>query len=327
MCRKPSFCACAIALTIICSNLARLYKPVRASWDACQDSWRVKLKDLVTSWKIITIPIISPKLLQIGAAEYSIAYSVPLQAISRVQSAKLITLFSSKTFSTGLGIGSRLDSLIMRNTSDKGFPTANSAFQPVSFSAIWLKFVILPTASVVITASPIDCKVTWASSFSFCNCFVRSSNWDCKVSITSKSSLGSRTFNILDWLTIPCNSPLSPTTTSLRTRSFSICWRTSIKESVIFMQTRGELITLSAVVLTISRFKVWNWTISRSVTMPIGIDNWEEDWFTNSVLFSDCLPSTITTQLLRLDAINWDKFKIFAVFGAWRTSFVIASST
>jgi len=51
-------------------------------------------------------------------------------------------------------------------TADSGWPRASARLQAVSVSPTGLMYSMRPSASVVITPSPIDCKVTCARSFS-----------------------------------------------------------------------------------------------------------------------------------------------------------------
>ena len=79
----------------------------------------------------------------------------------------------------------------MRNTHWIGWPTASSAFQPVSDSATGLTKVIRPAASVAITASPMLVSVTRSHSRCWRSC---RSAW-CRYSAISIWVASSRSSN------------------------------------------------------------------------------------------------------------------------------------
>ena len=73
---------------------------------------------------------------------------------------------SLSTSSIGLGAGRRFASSTRRNSAWTGSPLALCCFQPVRSSATGFRYSTQPSISVVITPSPIEASVTWASSFS-----------------------------------------------------------------------------------------------------------------------------------------------------------------
>ena len=63
-------------------------------------------------------------------------------------------------------MGSRVSSLTSLSTAPISWPRASARLQAVRLSATGLMYSMRPSASVLITASPIDCRVTCARSFS-----------------------------------------------------------------------------------------------------------------------------------------------------------------
>jgi len=82
------------------------------------------------------------------------ANSLPSLAIRIVWFASPTICPSRITLSAGLSTLSRVCSLMIRNTRERGWPRASASDQRVSASATGFMKVIWPTASVAITASP-----------------------------------------------------------------------------------------------------------------------------------------------------------------------------
>ena len=66
----------------------------------------------------------------------------------------------------GFSIRCPLSSQISNSRSSTSLPLTALASQPRRCSAIGLRYSTRPCSSVVITASPIDCRVTWARRYS-----------------------------------------------------------------------------------------------------------------------------------------------------------------
>ncbi len=118
----------------------------------------------------MTTPIRRPLRSRIGAAESCIEISWPRRLISSDGSAISTRRPSRRQRVIGLSTGWRVVSEITWNTSAIGRPSASLESQPVSSSATGFRYSTRPSASVVMTASPIDCSVTWAFSFSSYSC-------------------------------------------------------------------------------------------------------------------------------------------------------------
>ena len=127
-----------------------------SSFSAMRRCW---LYTSVTSWKTSTVPVTSPLLSRIGAQLSAIWYSTPLRLMRVVWLARPNTRPLLSTLATGLTAGWRVWALMMWNTSVKSLPAASSSFHPVSFSATGFMRVMRPSASVEMTASPMELKV------------------------------------------------------------------------------------------------------------------------------------------------------------------------
>ncbi len=73
---------------------------------------------------------------------------------------------SRRARNAGLSTGSREVSFTIVNTSVNARPSASAVVQPVNRSATGLTMVTLPSASVTITPSPIECNVVCRRSVS-----------------------------------------------------------------------------------------------------------------------------------------------------------------
>ena len=114
----------------------------------------------------MTAPMSRPVLSRIGAAESCTEISWPRRLTSSAGSGSSTFRSSRRQRRIGLSIGVRVTSFSTWKTSDTGRPTASAEVQPVSCSATGFRYSTRASASAVSTASPIDCSVTWAFSFS-----------------------------------------------------------------------------------------------------------------------------------------------------------------
>ena len=105
-----------------------------------------------------------PPASRIGAALSAIWVSWPSRASSAVWLARVTTAPLSITRCTGLAEGNRVCALRVRKTSASGRPRASASGQPVRRSAAGFMRVMLPAASVAITASAIELSVMARSS-------------------------------------------------------------------------------------------------------------------------------------------------------------------
>ena len=101
-----------------------------------------------------------------GAAESWIEISCPRRFTSSEGSINSTRRPSRRQRRIGLSSGWRVVSLSTWKISETGRPAASRVSHPVSPSATGFRYSMQPSASAVITASPIDCSVTWAFSFS-----------------------------------------------------------------------------------------------------------------------------------------------------------------
>jgi hypothetical protein len=108
----------------------------------------------VTSRKTRTAPTMAPAPFRISAAMSSNGRSVPSAAIKIVWFASPATAPSCEARKAGFSTGRRVASLTIRKTSGRGRPSVSAWDQPVRFSATPFKNVTRPSASVLITASP-----------------------------------------------------------------------------------------------------------------------------------------------------------------------------
>ena len=118
----------------------------------------------------MTAPISVPARSRIGAAESWIEISCSLRLISSVGSASSTVRPSRRQRRIGLSSGCRVASLTIWNTSPTGRPCTSAVVHPVNSSATGFRYSTRPSASAVSTASPIDCSVTTAFSFSAESC-------------------------------------------------------------------------------------------------------------------------------------------------------------
>jgi hypothetical protein len=107
-----------------------------------------------------TTPFTAPFASRIGAALSSMARSVPSRRISMVWLASPTTRPSASARWAGFGVASRVLSWTIWKTRSSGCPSASSAAHPVSWAATALSEVMRPRRSVVITPSPMLCRVT-----------------------------------------------------------------------------------------------------------------------------------------------------------------------
>ncbi len=125
----------------------------------------------VTSRKTSTAPNTAPVSSWIREARSSIVFSAPSFVISRVGAGESSERCRCSASNAGLATGSRVSSLMVRNTSSTGRPTASHSFQPVRVSATGLSDEMQPSRSVVMTASAMldsvirsrsDCVRSWS---------------------------------------------------------------------------------------------------------------------------------------------------------------------
>ena len=124
--------------------------------------------------------------------------SVPSRAMRTVELASPTIVPSRRARRAGFSAGSRVSSLTMWKTSGSGRPCASAWGQPVRASATAFMNVTRPSASVLITASPMLASVTRSHS----DCFrsASSARWRastmlrafCSATARSRSSSSSR---------------------------------------------------------------------------------------------------------------------------------------
>ena len=111
----------------------------------------------------------APASSRMGAALSSMGRSVPSRAMRTVWFASPTIVPSRKARRAGFSTGWRVRSLTMWKTSGRGRPTASAWVQPVRDSATPFKNVTRPSASVLITASPMLASVIRSHSDCFRN--------------------------------------------------------------------------------------------------------------------------------------------------------------
>ena len=140
------------------------------------------LKSLKTS----THPITSPCISRMGEAVSSMGTSLPSFAMSSVWFCSSTIWSSSNARRMGLATVSRVNSLMMTNTSSAIRPRASLCRHPVSFSATGLMNWMRPSTSTDSTPSPTDSSVALSFSLlsitSRCSCSILRSKplMDCR---------------------------------------------------------------------------------------------------------------------------------------------------
>ena len=116
------------------------------------------------------------------------AISVPFLASSAVRLSMSTAIPSAKTLATRFAAGCRVSSWMILKTFSSGSPDASCDFHPVIASATELRKVILPSALVVITASPMLESATRNHS----RCRASSVVFRSKASLVCRSSRSAR---------------------------------------------------------------------------------------------------------------------------------------
>ena len=118
----------------------------------------LRLPHAVRSRNTTTTPIMSPALLRIGAELSPTAVNLPSLDLSTVLVARRPVLPSRKTTEAGSSMAAPVYWLERAKTVVSGWPSASSPAQPEIRCAAGFRNVMIPFASVAITASPIPPK-------------------------------------------------------------------------------------------------------------------------------------------------------------------------
>ena len=152
--RSLALCAAA-ASSLAIANAAVRSATSFSRWNLCCSSSASAFIRGVISRNTRTTPRGAPRALRIAAEDCSISICCPFLDRNSVR-----TCVPSPSARPEM----RRSSFTVRNTARNGMPTASSGFHPVRSCATELSQSMLPNASVVMTASPIDCIVTRSRS-------------------------------------------------------------------------------------------------------------------------------------------------------------------